>query len=345
MKLSRHIRVGKSNEGLHIGFGSQKTTFSLLPEQEDQLIEFLHTIAFTPFSDKDLKKKFIELLGKEKLDIFYELLSKNAITTHEYNKEYRYSRPSLYFNLKGTDPHLAQERISSAKVTILGAGGIGNIIGMMLASNGIGELEIIDGDTIEESNLTRQVAFNETDIGKLKAETLCNFLEKLNSKIKINYKNTYVKKGMISKIIDNETDLIVVSADQTFIMPEVNDFCVRNKVAHINIGYVVDIPIWGPFYIPGQPKCYSCLSLAQQNKFPLDTSKKIQEINSISQAPSFSPINNIAASFACNDIIDYLALKKTPLSYGRRLGININSLEFMEMKIDTPCKICTSKQK
>jgi len=73
-----------------------------------------------------------------------------------------------------------QETLKNSAVFIVGAGGIGNIAAKYLASSGVGKIIICDNDTIEESNLNRQILFNEESIGKYKSDTLCNTLNKIN---------------------------------------------------------------------------------------------------------------------------------------------------------------------
>ena len=61
-----------------------------------------------------------------------------------------------------------QNKISSAKVAIIGLGGLGCSASVFLVSSGIGELNLVDDDFIDLSNLQRQILFSESDVGKLK---------------------------------------------------------------------------------------------------------------------------------------------------------------------------------
>lgn len=76
-----------------------------------------------------------------------------------------------------------QAKLSNASVLIVGAGGLGNIASKFLASSGVGYIEIWDDDKVEESNLNRQILFNEESIGKPKVVTLVNTLGKINPDI------------------------------------------------------------------------------------------------------------------------------------------------------------------
>ena len=76
-------------------------------------------------------------------------------------KENRYSRHEL---LKEFDAH-TQEKISASKVLIIGAGGLGSPASLYLAASGVGRITIADGDTVDLTNLQRQVIHNMSRIG------------------------------------------------------------------------------------------------------------------------------------------------------------------------------------
>ena len=75
-------------------------------------------------------------------------------------------------------------KLRAAKVAIIGAGALGGPCALYLAAAGVGEIEIWDDDTVDRSNLQRQVQFTEADIGKGKADLLCARLEALNPDVK-----------------------------------------------------------------------------------------------------------------------------------------------------------------
>jgi len=93
----------------------------------------------------------------------------------------RYSRHILLKEVKEE----GQLKLKNAKVLVIGAGGLGSPILQYLAAAGVGTIGIIDFDVIEESNLQRQVLFNSDDVGKSKALTAKEKLEKKNPFISI----------------------------------------------------------------------------------------------------------------------------------------------------------------
>ena len=100
------------------------------------------------------------------------------------NKKYleRYSRQIVLKNIGIS----GQKKISSSKVFIVGAGGLGCPIADLLCRAGVGEIGIIDHDKVSLSNLNRQTLFDTTDINNFKVEVLKKKLKKINPFVKIN---------------------------------------------------------------------------------------------------------------------------------------------------------------
>jgi molybdopterin/thiamine biosynthesis adenylyltransferase len=78
-----------------------------------------------------------------------------------------------------------QNKIKNARVLVIGAGGLGAPLLMYLAAAGVGEIGIIDNDTVSLSNLQRQVIFKTDDVGRPKAEVAARSLAALNPNVKI----------------------------------------------------------------------------------------------------------------------------------------------------------------
>lgn len=78
-----------------------------------------------------------------------------------------------------------QQRLGDASVLIIGAGGLGTAASMYLASSGVGQLLINDFDTIDASNLPRQVLYRDADVGKAKATTATEHLQTINPDINV----------------------------------------------------------------------------------------------------------------------------------------------------------------
>ena len=122
----------------------------------------------------------------------------------------RYSRQIVLKNIGIS----GQKKISSSKVFIVGAGGLGCPIADLLCRAGVGEIGIIDHDKISLSNLNRQTLFNTNDIDKYKVDILKKKLKKINPLVKVNvFKKKIDKKNINSLIFKYK---IIVDASDNF---------------------------------------------------------------------------------------------------------------------------------
>ena len=128
------------------------------------------------------------------------------------NKNYldRYSRQIVLRNIGIS----GQKKISSSKVFIVGAGGLGCPIADLLCRAGVGEIGIIDYDKISLSNLNRQTLFNTNDINKYKVDVLKKKLKKINPLVKINVFKKKIDNNNINKLISKYQ--IIVDASDNF---------------------------------------------------------------------------------------------------------------------------------
>ena len=105
-----------------------------------------------------------------------------------------------------------QEKLKNAKILVVGAGGLGCPVLQYLSAAGVGNIGIIDGDTVSISNLQRQILYNSDDIGKSKVETAAKKLSVLNPNIKFTtYVENLAKENAIEVLKDY--DIIVDGSD------------------------------------------------------------------------------------------------------------------------------------
>lgn len=118
-----------------------------------------------------------------------------------------------------------QLRLKSAKVLIVGCGGLGCPCALYLAAAGVGELSIMDDDLIEESNLHRQVLFSQEDIGRSKVAVAVTKLSEQNPLIKISAISTRLTSDNALDLI-KEYDIVIDGTDNFPTRYLVNDACV-----------------------------------------------------------------------------------------------------------------------
>ena len=123
-----------------------------------------------------------------------------------------------------------QEKLSKARVLIVGVGGLGSPISLYLAGAGVGTIGLMDGDVVDESNLQRQVLYSEPEVGLPKAEQAGKRLKALNENIQFDiYAERLTKENAIDII--SKYDIIVDGCDNFATRYLINDTCVAlNKI-------------------------------------------------------------------------------------------------------------------
>jgi molybdopterin/thiamine biosynthesis adenylyltransferase/rhodanese-related sulfurtransferase len=150
-----------------------------------------------------------------------------------------------------------QKRLKNAKVLCVGAGGLGSPALMYLAAAGVGTLGIVDFDTVDESNLQRQIIHGQSDIGRPKAESARDSVQEINPYVRVIVHNEALSNDNVMEIFA-QYDLIVDGTDNFATRYMVNDAAV-----FLHKPYV-----WGSIYrFDGQASvfwadngpCYRCL--------------------------------------------------------------------------------------
>src|SRR6478735_4573651 len=133
----------------------------------------------------------------------------------------RYSRHLIIPDVGMT----GQKRLKNAKVLVVGAGGLGSPALLYLAAAGVGTLGILDFDTVDESNLQRQVIHGQSDIGKPKAKSAAESIAQINPYVTVNLHTERLDSGNALEIFA-PYDLILDGTDNFATRYLVNDACV-----------------------------------------------------------------------------------------------------------------------
>ncbi len=175
----------------------------------------------------------------------------------------RYSRHILLpeIDLSG------QEKLLASHVAIIGIGGLGSPVSLYLASSGIGKLTLVDYDSVDLSNLQRQIIHDTSQIGKTKVSSAATKLAALNPETQINTFPEKLSDTEIDTLISG-VDAVVDCTDNFAIRVKINQACVNHQVALISgaaIRLEGQIMVYDP-RIANAP-CYACL---YQNTEELD---------------------------------------------------------------------------
>ena len=136
-------------------------------------------------------------------------------------EQQRYSRHILLPGI-GTE---GQEKLKHAKVLVVGAGGLGCPLLLYLAAAGVGHIGIADGDTVDESNLHRQVLYGTADTGRSKAATAASKLAAMNPHIGFSVIDKKIIRENALDIL-KQYDIIADGTDNFGTRYLLNDACV-----------------------------------------------------------------------------------------------------------------------
>lgn len=167
----------------------------------------------------------------------------------------RYNRQVL-FGAIGAE---GQDRICAAKAVVAGCGALGSVIANALARAGVGRLVIVDRDLVEESNLHRQVLFDEQDCREQmpKAAAAERKLKQINSTVAITGVVADINPASVEDLIQ-AADVVVDGTDNFETRFVINDACVKHNIPWIYGGAVGSMGMTMTI-IPGQTPCLRCV--------------------------------------------------------------------------------------
>jgi sulfur-carrier protein adenylyltransferase/sulfurtransferase len=236
----------------------------------------------------------------------------------------RYSRHLLL----GEVGRAGQERLRSARVLVVGAGGLGSPAALYLAASGVGTLGIVDCDHVELSNLQRQILYGTGDVGQPKAPAAARRLAALNPEICV---VTHALELRASNVVDlvGRYDVVVDGTDRAGTRYLVNDACVIvgkplvSAAIHRFEGQAMT-------YVPGGP-CYRCL-------FPDATAATVA---SCAEAGVLGVLPGVLGAIQATEAIKLILGRGEPL-IGRLLTYDALEMRFQEFPFArrTNCAVC-----
>jgi molybdopterin/thiamine biosynthesis adenylyltransferase/rhodanese-related sulfurtransferase len=150
-----------------------------------------------------------------------------------------------------------QRKLLRSKVLLIGAGGLGSPTALYLAAAGVGTIGLMDGDTVDITNLQRQVLHTTADVGKLKVESGTRTLKALNPDTNVVALPTRITVDNAMEII-RDYDLVVDGSDNFETRYLINDACYLAGKTNIH-GSIFQFEGMASVFAPNQGPCYRCL--------------------------------------------------------------------------------------
>ena len=224
-----------------------------------------------------------------------------------------------------------QKKIRSTSVLCIGAGGLGSPIAMYLAAAGIGRLGLVDFDTVDFSNLQRQIIHGTEDVGRPKGESARDTLKSINPGVEVVLHNARLSSENALDII-RPYDVVVDGTDNFPTRYLTNDACVLLKKPNI-YGSIFRFEGQASVFAPhlGGP-CYRCL-------YPEPPPPGM--VPSCAEGGVLGVLPGIIGCLQATEILKFALGKGTSL-IGRLLLYNALDAKFRELKLrrDPQCPLC-----
>lgn len=224
-----------------------------------------------------------------------------------------------------------QARISEASVLIVGAGGLGCPVALYLGAAGVGRLLLADGDTVDLTNLQRQIGHASAAIGQNKADSLARSVLAINPGINVQpIRQTLVGNALHEAVAG--VDLVVDASDNFATRHAVNRACVllgKPLVSGAAIGFSGQLAVFDPRR--ASSPCYHCL-------FPDHADEP--ELR-CAEAGVFAPLVGVIGAMQALEALKYLA-QVGELLVGRLLlwdGLRADA-RVMKVPRDPACLVC-----
>ena len=239
----------------------------------------------------------------------------------------RYSRHIL-LNELGVD---GQQRILQSRVLVIGLGGLGSAAALYLATAGVGHLTLVDHDTVDLTNLQRQIAHTQARVGQPKVESACQALLAINPDLSITTVQERADAQRLQTLVAH-ADLVLDCSDNFQTRQALNAACVRQRVPLVS-GAAIRFDGQLAVYDPRQTDspCYACV-------FPPDT--QLEETRCATMGV-FAPLVGIIGSMQAAEALKLISGAGHP-AVGRLLMLDGRDMRWTDIRLprNPHCPVC-----
>ncbi|MCW5670180.1 MAG: HesA/MoeB/ThiF family protein [Hydrogenophaga sp.] len=239
----------------------------------------------------------------------------------------RYSRHIL-LNELGVE---GQEALLASNALVIGAGGLGSPVALYLGSAGVGHITLVDHDTVDETNLQRQIAHNLARVGHLKAESAREAITAINPDVRVTTVTQRADAALLEQLV-SQADVVLDCTDNFATRHAINRACVRHRkplVSGAAIRMDGQLSVFDS-RTPGNP-CYACV-------FPEDAG--VEEALCATMGV-FAPLVGIVGTMQAAEALKLLTGLGSRLT-GKLLMIDGRDLAFTPISLpqNPQCAVC-----
>ena len=242
----------------------------------------------------------------------------------------RYARHLLLDDIGVT----GQRRILQSRALIIGAGGLGSPVAMYLTCSGVGHLTIVDDDTVDLTNLQRQIMHRTASLGQSKVQSAQTMLAALNPAVQVQALQTRADIQMLPTLVA-QADVVLDCCDNFQTRQAINAACVQHRVPLVSgaaIGMDGQIAVYDP-RDPDAP-CYACVFAPGA---PPEEAR-------CATMGVLAPLVGVIGAMQAVEALKLLAQTGTSLS-GFLMMLDARSLEWTRLQVqkNPACTVCGAK--
>lgn len=261
----------------------------------------------------------------------------------------RYHRNINFFSTYSTldqNKYEIQKKLIDAKVCLLGLGGLGSHIAYDLAGLGIGEIRAVEFDTVDLSNLNRQILYNHDDIGKKKATLATERIKQFNPSIQFKVVEKQLASAEeVMEVIDGcQYVILVADRPKTWLARWVNEACVRKGVTLLAAGLEAQR---GMHYtvVPGVTGCVECWMKQVEKHDPVSHAflEERRRLNLTGDNTAIVPLVSIVTGLVNAELLRLITGIAPSTASGRLISIDFDTMHTAvreEWERDEDCPLC-----
>ncbi len=239
----------------------------------------------------------------------------------------RYSR-HIFLDEIGID---GQQRLLNAHAVIVGAGGLGSPVALYLGSAGVGQITVVDHDTVDATNLQRQIAHTLADVGRLKAQSIQQSIAAINPDVDVRVVIERAGDALLTALVA-QADVVLDCTDNFATRHAINRACFKHGkplVSGAAIQFDGQVTVHDPR--DAHSPCYACI-------FPETT--QLEEAQCATMGV-FAPLVGIIGSVQAAEALKLLMNVGKALT-GRLQMLDARSMTWSEIKIprNADCPVC-----
>lgn len=226
-----------------------------------------------------------------------------------------------------------QQRLLDAHVLVIGAGGLGSPVALYLASAGIGRVTIVDPDTVDLTNLQRQVVHDQSRIGAGKAGSAARSMRAINDGVRVTAIDARADAALLDRWVP-EVDVVIDCTDNYETRQNINAACVRHErplVSGAAIAFDGQVSVFD-LRAGSRSPCYACV-------FPPDA--VVDEVRCATMGV-FAPLVGIIGTVQAAEALKLVMAVGESLA-GRLQMLDARTMEWTQLRVerDAACPVCS----